>query len=375
MKRYLYNSVVKDLKKKMVLITGPRQVGKTYLAKEILNEFKSSIYLNYDDIKDAKIIREKEWPIKTNLVVLDEIQKMEKWKTFLKGAFDTKNEEQSFLITGSSRLDLHMQAGDSLAGRYFLFNLLPISVKESAGFLAPYDAVERLNKFGGFPEPFLSDSESDSSRWRREYFSDIVNADILDFGRIMELKSVRILLNMLKTRVGSTLSFSSLAQDLQISVNTVKKYIGILESLNVIFLIRPFHRNIARSILKEPKVYFYDTGAVERDDGIKLENTVAVCLLKHCQYLQDVEGKNVSLNYLRTKEKKEVDFAIIENDRITDLIEVKLSDSNPDRNLVYFKERLPATNAIQIVHNIKYDIEKNGVSVFRAGEWLSNLKA
>ncbi|MEJ5308098.1 MAG: ATP-binding protein [candidate division WOR-3 bacterium] len=373
MERYLQKFILKDLNKKMVILTGPRQVGKTYLAKEILKNFQKSTYLNFDDIKDKKIILNKEWALDTEFIVLDEIQKLEKWKTFLKGIYDTKEKRQKILITGSAKLDIFKQTGDSLAGRYYLYHLFPFSVKELQHILKPYDAVEKLNRFGGFPEPFLSDSETESQRWRKEYYSDIITTDVLDFAKILEIRSIKTLLYLLKVRVGSPISYSSLAQDLQISVNTVKKYISILEALNIIFLIRPFHKNISRSILKEPKVYFFDTGFIDKDDGLKLENTVAVSLLKHCQFLQDSEGKDVQLHYIRTKEKKEIDFVITENNKIVQLIEVKLSDDNPDRNLLYFKKLFPQLEYVQLVHNLKYELKKDGIKIIPAGEYLSSL--
>lgn len=373
MERYLQKFILKDLIKKMVILTGPRQVGKTYLAKEILKNFQKSIYLNFDDIKDKKIILNKEWAFDTELIVLDEIQKLEKWKTFLKGIYDTKEKRQKYLITGSAKLDIFKQTGDSLAGRYYLYHLFPFSVKELQHILKPYDAVEKLNRFGGFPEPFLSDSETESQRWRKEYYSDIITTDVLDFAKILEVRSIKTLLYLLKDRVGSPISYSSLAQDLQISVNTVKKYISILEALNIIFLIRPFHKNISRSILKEPKVYFFDSGFIDKDDGLKLENTVAVSLLKHCQFLQDSEGKDVQLHYIRTKEKKEIDFVITENNKIVQLVEVKLSDDNPDRNLLYFKKLFPQLEYVQLVHNLKYELKKDGIKIIPAGEYLSSL--
>ena len=132
MKRYLYDHILSDLKKKMVFLTGPRQVGKTYLAKNIQEEFKNSIYLNNDDIDDAVIIRKRGWAINNELIVLDEIHKMKGWKNYLKGTFDTRSPQQTFLVTGSARLETFRQTGDSLAGRYFSYRLHPLSVRELA---------------------------------------------------------------------------------------------------------------------------------------------------------------------------------------------------------------------------------------------------
>ncbi len=98
---------------------------------------------------------------------------MKGWKNYLKGVYDKKPEEQSILVTGSARLDAFRSAGDSLAGRYFSFRLNPISVKELAGHMKPYEAIESLNRPGGFPEPFLSGSEEHAARWMNRYFNDI----------------------------------------------------------------------------------------------------------------------------------------------------------------------------------------------------------
>ena len=375
MERYLYNHIVGDLRKKMVFITGPRQVGKTFFAKNIQAEFKKPVYLNQDDISDIKIIRKRAWPLNADLVILDEIHKMKGWKGFLKGTFDTRPGAQSFLVTGSARLDTFRQTGDSLAGRYFLYRLNPLSVKELAGAMPPYEALSALNRLGGFPEPFLSSSDSEASRWRRQYYTDLVREDIMDFSRIGEIRAIRLLLEMLRKRVGSPLSYASLAGDLQVAPNTVRKYMEILESLHIIFAIRPFHKNIARSLLKEPKIYFYDSGYVEGDEGVRLENTVAVSLLKHVQYLQDTQGLDISLHYIRTKDGKELDFSLAEKGELTHFIEVKLSDEAISRSLIYHKNRHPGVKAVQLVHNARNEQETGGVSIVRAGAWLEQLSA
>jgi len=375
MKRYLFEHIKKDLSKKMVIVTGPRQIGKTWLAKELMREYRNSVYLNYDHFGDAGIIRSHSWAMNADMLTLDEIHKMKGWKMFIKGVFDTRPSGQAILVTGSSRLDTFRQTGESLAGRYFHYRLNPLSVKELEGIIPFYDAVSALNRFGGFPEPFLSGSEEDASRWRNQYYTDLVREDILEFSRIQEIRTIKNLLELLRGRVGSPLSYTSIAGDLQIAPNTARKYVDILENLCIIFLVRPFHSNIARSLLKEPKVYFYDSGYVMGDDGIKLENTCAVCLLKHVQYLNDTRGENISLRYLKTKDGKEIDFALASNDRLSHLIEVKLSDAKPTRALHYFAGKIDGASAYQLVHNLRQEQNINGVSVLSAGRWLSELSA
>ena len=375
MDRYLYNPIKRDLSKKMVTLTGPRQVGKTYLAKELMKEFRNAQYLNYDHYDDARIIHNQTWSLDADLLILDEIHKMKDWKRFVKGIYDTRPAGQSILITGSARLDTFRQTGESLAGRYFPYRLHPISVKEIRDSVSPREAISLLNRLGGFPEPFLSGSDSESARWRNQYYTDLIREDILEFSRIHEIKAIRLLVEMLRERVGSPLSYTSIAGDLQIAPNTVRKYVDILESLCIIFLVRPFHANIARAVLKEPKAYFFDSGYVKGDEGLKLENTCAVCLLKHAQYLQDTAGEDISLCYVRTRDGREVDFALRREDRITTLIEVKLTENRPTPGLLYFRERIPGAAVFQLVQNLRQEESVNGVSVVSAGRWLSTLEA
>ncbi|MCO6472317.1 MAG: ATP-binding protein [Melioribacteraceae bacterium] len=366
----------------MVFITGPRQVGKTYLSKQIMTQYDKPQYLNYDNFTDRKIIIEQTWIQNSDLLIFDEIHKMKDWKNYLKGVFDTKYKNQSILVTGSARLNTFRQTGNSLAGRYFHHRLNPLSVRELIGSVEPYEAVNLLNEFGGFPEPLLQSLQlskeealAESTRWKNQYYTDLIREDIFEFSRITELNVMKTLLEILRTKVGSPLSFNSIAQDLQVSPNTIKKYVNILDSLYIIFQVRPFHKNIARAILKEPKIYFYDSSYVKANEGVVFENTVAVSLLKHTQFLQDSFGKNSYLHYLRTKDNKEIDFVLSENETPQKFIEVKLSDKQITPSLKYFSTRYPDVESIQLVHNLKQEEERDSIKLLNASRWLTELSA
>ena len=186
---------------------------------------------------------------------------------------------------------------------------------------------------------------------------------------------MRLLLELLRERVGSPVSYTSLAGDLQLAPNTVRRYIDILESLCVIFPIRPFHANVARAVLREPKIYFYDSGFVKGDEGVRLENTCAVCLQKHVHYLQDTTGDDVALHYIRTKDGREVDFALTREGKAERLIEVKLSEEIPTASFCFFAKRMPGASALQLVHNLRQEQQRDGISILLAGKWLAGLSA
>jgi len=371
MRRLQKEAILKDLRKKIVLITGPRQVGKTWLAKEIAKDSEGSVYLNYDSFEDRSVIHEKGWLPDTRLLVLDELHKMDQWKNYLKGLYDTKPEFLQILVTGSASLNVYRKSGDSLAGRFFRHRLNPLSIAEIPD--ADPATVDKLMERGGFPEPFLADEIQDSDRWRMQYVDGLIRTDILEFERVYDLRALQLTLDLLRRRVGSPLSFASIARDVECAPNTIKRYLEILEALFIVFRVTPYHKNVARSVLKEPKIYFYDTGMVKGDAGARFENLVAVSLLKHVNAVEDYAGKTATLHYVRTKEKKEVDFALAIEDQPLAVIEAKLSDSAVSPALAYFHEKYNWP-AVQIVKNLRLEHIKGEIEVRRAFEFLKGLR-
>lgn len=370
MERAQQEIIVKDLARKMVFITGPRQVGKTSLALAISRGFEKSLYLNYDNFAHREIIRKAQWLPDVELLILDELHKMTEWKNFLKGIYDTKPEHQRILVTGSARLEAFRQSGDSLAGRFFRHRLNPFSLAELPR--SGNRGLDLLMERGGFPEPFLAESMDDVNRWRLQYIDGLIRTDILDFEKVHDFKTMQLTLEMLRHRVGSPVSYASLARDAECSPNTIKRYVEILEALFIIFRVLPYHRNIGRSILKEPKIYFYDTGMVLDNPGMRLENQVAISLLKHQNYIEDTKGKRCELKTLRTKEKKEVDFALVENNEVQELVEVKLSGAAISPSLHYFHQKY-GFEAVQLVKNLNVERVENTIQVRRAVNYLKEL--
>jgi len=375
MMRSLQSQIVKDLDKKIVLLSGPRQVGKTTLSKDI---FPSYQYLNYDDSDHRALIRKQEWLKDSDLIVLDELHKMRGWKRWIKGIYVLEGVRPRILVTGSAQLDIARKMGDSLAGRHFSFRLHPFGIKELSQnqYSTPEKNLVQLLEHGGFPEPFLSKEPNFSPRWRHSHLDQILRQDLLDLEQVRQISTIELLVSLLRSRVGSPISYSSLAEDLGANVHSVKRWLTILENLFIIFRLTPWHQNVARSLLKTPKFYFYDTGQVDGDEGARFENVVATALFKEIQEREDLLGESWKLHYLRDKDGHEVDFLLLGPKSRAILIEVKWSDSAPAKALLRFGTRLKFTDmeAVQLVGKLRDERQiSETLTVRRASTWLEKM--
>jgi predicted AAA+ superfamily ATPase len=377
MKRYLDQIVLKDVAIKLVVLTGPRQVGKTTLARQLMASFDAPQYLNWDVLPDRIVLQRQSWNPRAKLLVMDEIHKMREWKAWLKGVVDGRTPGQALLVTGSARMETFRQGGDSLAGRYFSFRLHPFSVRElcEQQQISAEVALDHLLIRGGFPEPCLAVDAVQADRWRAQYFADIIREDVLEFSRVQEINTMRLFVELLRERVGSPLSLTSMARDLAVAPATLKRYLDILQALFIVFTVQPWHHNVARSLLQSAKVYFFDTGLVRGDEGLRLENAAAGMLLKHAHFLQDSMGRSVSLHYIRTKDGAEVDFALAEEGKVTQMIECKLGDNKPHRGLMRFGAQFHDAEAVQIVYNLRQEEFRHGIRITNAAHWLQGLAA
>ncbi len=368
--RYLDPYIKEDLKKKMVFVGGPRQVGKTTLAQDILSG-QNGVYFNWDYDDDRQAILQKKWHRNDSLIVFDELHKFPHWKNWLKGVYDVSGQRHSFLVTGSARLDAYRRGEDSLMGRYHYWRLHPFTLDEIPPGISPADAFDRLMRVGGFPEPFLDNNEREARRWRRERFDRILREDVRDLESVRNISQLSLYLDLLRTRAGSLISLANLAGDIQISQPTAKAWLEVLERIYLVFVVRPYSKSLPRAVLKAPKVYFFDNGDVLGNEGAVFENLVATTLIKRLHFLEDRDGYRYDLQFIRDKEGREVDFALVKDGKIEELIEVKYSDSTLSRSLIYFAEKLKVQKATQIVATLKRPYTKgrfeitNPLSYFR----------
>ncbi len=360
--RYIHSQVREDLRKKMVFLGGPRQVGKTTLALDILGaeNRRHAAYLNWDSPLVRKPLQEGEIPGGQPLIVLDEIHKFPRWRNLVKGFYDTQGDRTSFLVTGSARLDHYRKGGDSLQGRYHHYRLHPFSLGEISTAPNAGD-LETLMRFGGFPEPLLAGDSRTWRRWQRERISRVVYEDLRDLENLRQIALVELLVEALPDRVGSPLSINSLSEDLQVAHETVKRWLEILENLYVCFRIPPFGAPRIRAVKKEAKLYLWDWSQVP-DKGERFENLVASHLLKYCHFLEDTEGFRMELRFIRDTDRREVDFVVLRDRQPLFAVECKSGEKSPNRTIEYFRNRTDIPDFYQ-VHPGSRDYVSNGTRV------------
>ena len=358
--RYIKKSILEDLKNKMVFISGPRQVGKTTLSLAFLKKGKENhpAYFNWDSIEDRQRILKRQWPAHQSLLIFDEIHKYSRWRNFLKGLYDKQKTKTKFIVTGSGSLRHYSRDGDSLQGRYYSYRLHPFSLKELNKKPTKGDLQLLLN-LSGFPEPLFSGSKKILRRWTLNHLRLLVRDDIRDLERVKELDILESLVLALPERVGSPLSIKSLKEDLEVSHETIDRWIRILENLFFCFRIAPFGSNKLRNVKKEKKLYLHNWTQID-NLSLRFENLVACQLLKYCHFIEDTEGFKMELRFLRDVNKREVDFVVLKNKKPLFAVECKSSDRDVSPYIKYFKERTNIPKFYQ-VHLKNTDYEKDSV--------------
>lgn len=363
--------------RQMLFLVGPRQVGKTTTSLDVSVDYKRKAYLNWDIQEDrVKIVAGPDEVAKSlNLerlsddqpvIIFDELHKYGKWKTFLKGFFDKYSRRVHIIVTGSARLDVYKASGDSLMGRYFLYRLHPLSLREIADpqvkdveisypIKIKNDVFLNLLNFGGFPEPFLKKSISFYNRWKRTRSQQLFQEDLRELTKIQELGQIQILAELLRQQTGQLTSYTELSKKVNVSIDTIRRWLEILKSFYYCFTIQPWSKNVTRSLLKEPKIYLWDW-SYTTDSGARAENFVASHLLKAIDFWTDRGWGQYELNYLRDKEKREVDFLVSKDGEPWFLVEVKNSSNGSlSKSLYYFHKLLNTQHAFQVVLDADYE--------------------
>jgi uncharacterized protein len=357
--------------RQMLFLSGPRQVGKTTMATALCQRRQRALSLNWDRQGErehilrgpdhvAQLAGAEHLRAERPMLALDEIHKYGRWKTFLKGLFDGHADALQILVTGSAHMDVFRRGGDSLMGRYFRYRVHPLSVSELVHEPDPAQVVRRepqriddarfeaLERFGGFPEPFLRDDLRFWRRWRGLRTEQLFREDLRDLTRIQELGQVEALAEVVRRQVGGLTSYTSLANAIQASVDSVRRWLGALEALYYLFPVRPWSRNIARALRKEPKLFLWDWSQVQ-DPGARAENMIASGLLKAVHSWSDAGHGDFGLYFVRDKQKHEVDFLVTRDDEPWFLVEVKRSGRAPlSKSLERFQRQTGARHAFQV---------------------------
>jgi len=320
-----------------VIVTGPRQSGKTTLLKHLFSKTHRYVSLDEPDMRllasrDPKLFLDNYPPP----VIIDEIQYAPELFPFLKILIDNnRSRKGQFLLTGSQSFPLMAGVGESLAGRIAVFTLLSFSLKEQLTGEKDLTLVKlkQMVLQGGFPEVVLS-KNLDMKLWFSGYLQTYLERDVRQLRQIGDLMDFQRFLELLAAYNGQILSLSGLSRDLGIAVNTVKVWISILEACNIIILIKPFYKNKGKRIIKSPKLYFLDTGFLCYLSGIShkeqifkgplsgqlFENAVLAEIARDfCN-----RGEVPRIFWWRTSYGEEVDFILERNGKIFP-IEVKMS--------------------------------------------------
>jgi len=384
--------------RQMIFLMGPRQVGKTTVSHESADEWPKHFYFNWDNPNERLLFIEgpsaiarqaglDEFVEETPVLIFDEIHKYGKWKNFLKGFFDLYEKKTKIIVTGSARLNIYKKGGDSLMGRYFYYRIHPLSVAEITTPTLIQEEIrppapitdndwEALLEHGGFPEPFIQRSKAFSRRLRAIRRDQLFREDIRDGTRIQELAQLELLAELLRKQAAQSMDYLSLSKKVGVSIDTIRRWFEVLKSFYYCFSIQPWSKNIARSLIKEPKLYLWDWSLVD-EEGHRNENLVASHLLKAVHFWTDRGLGDYGLYYLRTKDKIEADFLVTKDKKPWFLVEVKTKAKGISSALYHFQEETQAPHAFQVAFDLpfvnKNCFEEKGPILVPARTFLSQL--
>ena len=356
-----------------VALLGPRQSGKTTLAK-VISEQRPSIYLDLESPKDRTKLKDAETYLshrENKLVILDEVHRIPEIFQELRGLIDSGRQRNinsnRFLILGSASIDMMKQSSESLAGRIAFVELSPLTLLEIED-----SQIENLWVRGGFPESYLANSEKASAMWRENFIRTYLERDIPQLGPRVPAETLRRLWTMIAHLQSSSMNSAQLAQSLQISGKTVSRYLDLLVDLLLVRRLRPFHANIGKRLVKSPKYYIRDSGIVHTLLG--LDNYEGI--LGHpavggswegfvLETLLSVAPYRVKPYFYRTAAGAEIDLVLeLPGSKIW-AVEIKRglapslskgfhharTDINPEQSFIVYsgKERYPIAKGVEVI--------------------------
>ena len=322
---YLNRLIEKTIRKvkstfPVIVVTGPRQSGKSTLLKHIFSGKKSS-YLSLEDpgfrslmMEDPLTYLEKQ----PKPVILDEIQYLPEITSSIKILADKNRRPGSWFITGSQQFSIMKNVSESMAGRAAILALPPFQLKERHDIRSLEDFVSR----GSYPE-LIVNKKIDSRIWYSSYLQTYLERDVRQLLNVADLRDFERCVKLLAARTGQELNYSSLSNDLGVSMPTVKRWVSVLESSYLIFLLPPYFRNFGKRIVKSPKIYFLDTGLLNYLLGIThprqvLSGPMAGFIFETAVIAEIVkkkyaEGVKPELYYWRSQNGVEIDLIVSEN--------------------------------------------------------------
>ena len=332
----IYRNITEEIKDNLkhfpaVAILGPRQCGKSTLAKFIISKIPDSIYLDLENPADLEKFSDPLFFMKSNsdkLICLDKIQRLPQIFTVLRSIIDENKRNSQFLLLGSASPELIKQSSESLAGRICYKELSPLNYNEIKKTTSLKDYWLR----GGFPRSILAESDKWSFEWLQSFILTFLERDIPQLGYRIPSNTIRRLWQMCAHLHGQTLNCSKLAESLGVSNVTVRKYIDILSSTYMIRLLQPYEINLKKRLIKSPKIYIRDTGILNSLLNIHDFNN----LLGHPVFGGSWEGivienltyslKNLKSGFYRTQDGAEIDI-ILYDENMKFAIECKSSMS------------------------------------------------
>ncbi len=322
---YISRKIERDIHKALknnpiVALIGPRQCGKSTLARHLLEDYPESVYLDLERPSDLQKLEDAEWFLSTQkgkLICVDEIQRKPELFPLLRSLTDEWNRNGSFLVLGSASRDLLKQSSESLAGRIGYKKLTPFLWKELKGNYK----IDRYYAQGAFPRSILNDDPEASFEWRENFISTFLERDLLQWRGFTPV-TMRRLWQMLAHVNGQTVDFSSMAKSLGVTSVTVRNYIDLLESTFMVEIVPSYISNQGKRLVKAPKVYIADSGITSALLG--LHNFQA--LAGHPSFgsiweqivLTNVKGlyPDASVCFYRTSNGAEIDFVLEIRDKV-----------------------------------------------------------